>query len=155
MVEEIKKRFKELQAQFNELFSIKPKESEETTAIVKYQEPFFKKLTSFSENLATGFENLQKKFVDDVGKLRSNFLDFQSRWEQKIKELEAQQAEKNADFKKKFDEWNKQNKENWKEGLDFWNKTGWKLYFQFLIGTIPVILIIVFIFWIFNVITPY
>ena len=155
MVEEIKKRFKELQAQFNELFSIKPKESDETTAIVKYQEPFFKKLTSFSENLATGFENLQKKFVDDVGKLRNNFLEFQSRWEQKIKELEAQQAEKNEDFKKRFDEWNKQNKENWKESLDFWNKTGWKLYFQFLIGTIPVILIIVFIFWIFNVITPY
>jgi len=155
MVEEIKKRFKELQNQFNELFTIKPKESAETTAIVKYQEPYFNKLTKFSENLANGFENLQQRFNNDVGKLKDNFKDFQSRWDQKISELEAQQSEKKEDFKKKFDEWQKQNKENWKESLNFWNKAGWKLYFQFIIGTVPVILIIVLIFWLFNVITPY
>ena len=145
MVEELKKKFKELQESFNSLFSIKPKDGVTETGIIKKQEPFFEKLTKFSENLAVGFENMQQKFSDDLIQMKNKFQNFQEEWNRKVKEIEQSQQEKKEEWKKQFDEWNKQNQKNFKEGLDFWNKAGWKLYVQLLVGTIPIILILILV----------
>ena len=145
MVEELKKKFKELQDSFNNLFSIKPKEEQIETGIIKKQESFFEKLTNFSENLTLGFENMQKQFSEDLNRMKSNFQNFQVEWNMKIKELEKSQEEKKEEWKKSFDEWNKQNQKNFREGLDFWNKAGWKIYLQMVVGMIPVIIILIII----------
>ena len=145
MVEELKEKFKELQDSFNSLFSIKPKNEESETAIIKKQEPFFEKLTKFSENLAMGFENMQQKFTTDLNQMQSNFQDFQNKWNEKIKELEKSQTEKKEEWKKNFTEWQKENQKNFREGLDLWNKAGWKLYLQMLVGMIPIIIILILI----------
>ncbi|NHI91056.1 MAG: hypothetical protein EAX96_01050 [Candidatus Lokiarchaeota archaeon] len=150
MVEELKKKFKELQDSFNALFEQKPKNEELGTDIIKKQEPFFEKLTKFSENIALGFENMQKKYNEDYNKMKISFQDTQKKWDEKIKELEKNQQEKKDEWKKSFEEWKKQNQENLKEGLNFWNKTGWRLYIQMLLGTIPVIIILIIIFNLLN-----
>ncbi|MHA1785964.1 MAG: hypothetical protein ACTSVY_06955 [Candidatus Helarchaeota archaeon] len=145
MVEELKKKFKELKNSIDEIFSQKTNDEDPGTAIIKRQEPFFEKLTKFSENMTIGFESLQEKFINDFNKFKQSFQDFQEKFNERLKELEENQKQKKDEFKKNFEAWKEENKKNLQETLNLWSKNGWKVYVQLLIGTIPVIIILAII----------